>query len=198
MRIEDELFFSPKIKFIDLKWDNKENLIEAFEDRVTGYYLKPAGILEDNAFAFARGVICVSAIDFISRIETGIGKVRKRFEPWLKDNIQEFDSQDPDNTLQTLALRFYEEFRNGLVHEGRIKNAGQFSYNFQGLVRVEQRVMIVNPKYLLEAIKKAFARYIAKVKGDDSTFPRFRRTLIQDFGKDLKYINQLKIKAKLV
>ena len=196
MRIEEELFFSPKNRFIDLKWDDKKNLIGAFEDRVIGYYLKPAEILEGDDFAFARGVICVSAIDFISRIETGIEEVKERFNSWLKDNIREFAPHGPGNTSQTLALRFYKEFRHGLVHEGRIKNAGQFSYSFQDLVRVEQSIMIVNPKYLLEAVKKAFGRYIDKVNDDDFTFHAFRCALLQDFRKDIEYSNRMGIKAK--
>lgn len=192
MRIEGKLFFSPKFRFIDLKWNDKKNIIEAFEDRVTGYYLKPAKILEENELAFASGVLCVSAIDFISRIETGIGKVRKRFEPWVTNNIQEFCSQNPDNTSQTLALRFYEEFRNGLIHEGRIKNAGQFSYNLDDLVKVEKSIMIVNPKSLLEAITFAFGKYVRKLNDDDFTFQVFRCALIRDFRKDIEYVNKSK------
>ncbi len=197
MKIEETLFFSPNFRFLDLKWDNKKILLEAFQDRVTGYYLNAASKLEGNEFGFARGLICVSAIDFISRIETGIEEVKKRFSSWLKNNIYEFSSHDPDNTSQTLALRFYKEFRNGLVHEGRIKKAGQFSYNYQDLVRVDQSIMVVNPKQLLEAISKAFKEYLAKINDDDFTFQTFRCALMQDFRNDIEYVNQPNIKAKL-
>jgi len=41
MRIGDMLYFSPKYKFLDLKWDDKKTLTKAFKDRVEGYYIKP-------------------------------------------------------------------------------------------------------------------------------------------------------------
>jgi hypothetical protein len=34
MIIGDKLYFSPKYKFTDLKWDDKKNLTDAFRDRV--------------------------------------------------------------------------------------------------------------------------------------------------------------------
>jgi hypothetical protein len=195
VRIRDILYFSPKYKFIDLKWDDKDNLLKAFQDRVEGFYMEPARKLNKEKKAFAAGVLCVATIDFLARIETGLDKVGERFEYWVKDNIEQFNKPNPDKPSQTLAYRFYDEFRNGLVHEGRIKNAGQFSHDRNKLVEAvktngAESVMIVNPDYLLNAIATSLKGYLKKVKDEQFVFQAFRCVLIRDFQKDVKYTNR--------
>ena len=192
MRIVDKLHFSPKYKFLDLKWDNKKNLTKAFKDRVEGFYIEPTKKLNGDWDVFALGVMCVTTIDFLARIKTGLlDNVGKRFEDWLRSNIKEFDSPDPDNPSRTLAYRFYDEFRNGPVHEGRIKNAGQFSYNFKKeLVKVEHEIMVVNPGLLLNAIISSFDKYIHHVENEEFAFHQLRCALIRDFEKDVEYANR--------
>lgn len=186
MRVRDIVYFSPKYRFIDLEWGNKENLVLAFTDRVEGFYLTPARQLNDAGQAFASGVICVTTVDFLARIQTGEEKVGQRIEKWLVDNLSAFAGPDPQNPKRTLAQRFCGEFRNGLVHEGRIKNGGQFSYDDTDLVRIVEPVMIVNPNTLLEGISDSFYRYIKKVSSDELTFQSFRCALIDCFGTDME------------
>jgi len=175
MNIGDILYFSPKYRFIELDLDDENNLISAFQDRVEGFYLKPARELKQKEHAFARGVLCVTAIDFLARIEQGTDKVRQRFEKWFQSNAKEFTGDDPDNPSQLLSRRFYDEFRNGLVHEGRIKNGGQFSYEFEDkLVDVNERIMTVNPSCLLDEIDGALKRYIDKLKKEKFAFQAFK------------------------
>jgi hypothetical protein len=167
VRIRDILYFSPKYKFIDLKWDDKDNLLKAFQDRVEGFYIEPTRKLNEEKKAFAAGVLCVATIDSLARIETGLDKVGDRFEYWVKNNIEQFNRPNPDKPSQTLAYRFYDEFRNGLVHEGRIKNAGQFSHDRNELVNTvevngAESVMIVNPDCLLNAVATSFRDTLIK------------------------------------
>jgi len=191
MRIGDILYFSPKFKFADLNWDDKNGLITAFQDRIIAFCLKPAQKLSSSGCSFAAGVICVTTVDFLARIETELtDDVGKRFEEWLKINIEQFNKPDPDNKSRILAARFYKEFRNGLVHEGRIKNAGQFSYDFQELIKVEQLVMIVNPECLLNSIETSFKRYVDKIEKDEFAFQNLKCALLRDFREDVEYANR--------
>ena len=191
MRTDDILYFSPKYKFLDLKWDDKKNLTDAFKDRVEGFYIEPTKKLNGNKNVFAVGVMCVVTIDFLARIKTCSGKVGKRFEDWLVSNIKEFNRSDPGNPSRTLACRFYDEFRNGPVHEGHIKNAGQFSYHFEEeIVKVEQGIMVINPDLLLNAIISSFDKYMHHVKNEEFTFHQLRCALIRDFEKDVEYANR--------
>ena len=186
MRIGDIVYFSPNHKFIDLKWDNKENLVSAFRDRVEGFYLTPARQLNEAKSAFASGVLCVTTVDFLARIQTGEEKVGRRIERWLKDNLPVFADPDPEDASRTLARRFYEEFRNGLVHEGCIKNGGQFSFGYADMVTIVRPVMIVNPNTLLEGISDSFYRYMEKVSSGEFTFQSFRCALIDCFRTDVE------------
>ncbi|NVM22838.1 MAG: hypothetical protein HWN68_13785 [Desulfobacterales bacterium] len=191
MRIGDIVYFSPNRKLIDLKWDDKDNLVAAFADRVEGFYLTPARQLNDAKQAFATGVICVTTIDFLAKIQTGEEVVWKRNKQWLEDNLPAFAEPDPQNpSKRTLAKRFYEEFRNGLVHEGRIKNAGQFSYDYPGLVEIRGPVMIVNPGILLAGISESFIRYMKNVSSDEFTFQSFRCALTSCFQADMEIVRK--------
>ena len=137
MRVNNILLFSPVYKFSDLNWDDEKILIGAFKDRVKGFYIEPAEKLNDDKNGFAAGILCVTTIDFLARITIGADNVGERIERWLSKCITEFNQNDPDDRSRTLARRFYKEFRNGLVHEGRIKNCGQFSDNFNELIHME-------------------------------------------------------------
>lgn len=147
MRIGEILKFSPNYKYLDLDWDKKECMINAFKDRVKGFYIQPAEKLNKDEKGFAAGVLCITTIDFLAKIDY---KERNQIKKWLKDNIDDFKKPDPDfSGNRTLADRFYDEFRDGLIHEGRIKNGGQFSYEYQVIIKLEDEAMIVNPEILL-------------------------------------------------
>jgi len=130
MKIGDILYFSPKYRFDQINWNDEEELIEAFRDRVEGFYLNPARVLNEHKYAFGSGILCVTTIDFLARITNNSERVGHRIKRWLTENMPKYFDE-------TLAQRFHEEFRNGLVHEGRIKNCGQFSYDVDELVHQE-------------------------------------------------------------
>lgn len=187
MRIGDILYFSPKYRFIDLRWHETENLLDAFADRVQGFYLCPARQLAEHRYAFACGVICVAAIDFIARLVTGEkNSVRARIEKWLSNNIPAFGEPDPDNINQTRARRFYEDFRNKLIHEGRIGNLGQFSLDTKDMVSFVDDAMIVNPEYLLCQLENSFNSYLQQLSQKPEIFEMFRQTLQDDFAKEIE------------
>jgi hypothetical protein len=187
MRVGDILYFSPKYKFSILNWDDKKILIDAFKDRVKGFYIEPTEKLNDDKNGFAAGVLCVTTIDFLARITIGSDNPGERIERWLRKYIIEFNQNDLDDRSRTPARRFYKEFRNGLVHEGRIKNCGQFSDNFSELIHMEDEIMVINPVLLLEAIKTSFETYMDNVENDTSLFHQFRCALIRDFGDDVEW-----------
>jgi len=187
MRIGDILYFSPNYKFSVLNWDDKKILIDAFKDRVKGFYIEPAEKLNDDKNGFAAGVLCVTTIDFLARITIRADNVGDRIERWLRKYITKFNQIDSNNRSRTRARRFYEEFRNGLVHEGRIKNCGQFSNNFSELIHMEDKIMVINSVLLLEAIKTSFETYMDNVENDTSLFHIFRCALIRDFWDDVEW-----------
>jgi hypothetical protein len=190
MKVDNELYFAPGIRFLDMDWDDENSLIDAFFQRVIGYYLSPARKLIDAAEAFGAGVLCVTTIDFMSGIEEdSTGNVGKRYQRWLVNRIMEFSDPNPDDKTQTLARRFYDEFRNGLVHEGRIKNAGQFAIENGNIIEFEKSSMIVNPYYLQQEIDQALHQYVSELYENNLLAQKFRYTLINRFSEDMKHVN---------
>ena len=49
-----------------------------------------------------------------------------------------------------------DDYRNGLIHEGRIKNMGQFCYDIDELISIGQGNSMVNPFNLRKGSKNCF------------------------------------------
>lgn len=198
---EGELYYSPSCKFEYLKKliDNKEGpeLLKCFEERVKELYLEPAYVLikeandkkSDNSsmgLVFSAGLICVSAIDFLGRFYFGCPKdeVECRFVGWLLKYMS-----PPFNAL--LAKKFYKDFRNGLVHECRIKNGGEFSLNEGETIREEVddngvRYLVVNPEKLWEKLDDGFKKYLYDLRQDENMLSQLIECLKKDFNEDFR------------
>jgi len=193
---EGELYYSPSCKFEDLKKaiDNGDkDIIIMFKERVKELYLEPARLLIEHAkedrnmgFVFSAGLICVSVIDFLGRFYMGCPEkdVGSRFICWLLSYMR-----PPFNGY--LAKRFYEDFRNGLVHECRIKNGGEFSLNKGETIKGEVddngvRYLVVNPEKLLKKLADGFKNYLDDLQQDEDMFRQFVECLKKDFKEDFR------------
>lgn len=174
MRVKDELYFAPKVKFEDINWGDKGKLIEAFEDRIKGFYLDPIKLLLCANHPFAAGVICITTIDCLGRLNYGKDE-KKRVKKWAENYLTEFKN-NPEN-----AEIFNNDFRNGLVHEGRIKNGSYFSFEIKKIV-FDGKSIGVNPKYLYGTIKTYFNEYIDKINKENKAFKNFKEMLNNDFS----------------
>ncbi len=212
MRIENKIYFAPGIKFIDLSWDDPKELLKPFEQRVRGYFLDQAyhfisewnrqvqidGIKKEklSGLAFGCGVICTTTIDFLAAVEFyPSNNVGDRYKKWLNKHIPILKQLDLQNNSQTISARFYDEYRNGLVHEGRIKNAGQFSFDnglfpANGLFEIHNEAMVVNPEALLSSIENGLYGYIQETERDEFLLQKFRCTLINFFSADMEYVKK--------
>jgi hypothetical protein len=171
-RIGDKLYFSPRFRFSDLDVGDKEKLVEALRDRLMGFYLEPASRLVNTGDAFAAGLLCCAAIGFVA-----LCSGEDHPEIWLCKNIREFGGD------KVLAKKFWKWFRDGLIHEGRVKAFGQFSLEFPNLLNTDGRALVVNPKVLLEAIQKALQRYFENIGETQSV--RLIKRLERYFGTEI-------------
>jgi len=178
LREKDKLHFSPCCIFGQLDFENKEKLIRCFRDRIYGFYLSPAKSLNDKKFGFGCGLLCVATIDSLARIMFPKDTVGCRFRKWLKSNINEFRKED-------FAQRFYEDFRCGLVHEGRIKNPGEFSYELNKIVTREDDIIRINPSILLQRLEEAVEKYLTSLQINPSALSQFQDALKEDFGEEV-------------
>lgn len=185
MRIEDGIYFSPNLKYSDVNYNQPEALIGAFRDRIKQYYIEPIKKLNADNDAFAAGLICVTTIDLLSRLKNDIDEVRKRYVSWLVLEIPDFDLPVLRNQTVKVADLFYKQFRNGLVHEGRIKEGGQFSYLFGDLITMEENFLVINPRHLVEKIEISFDKYILDVKSKPEELKEFIKMIKRDYGADI-------------
>jgi len=56
----------------------------------------------------------------------------------------------------------YEIFRNGLIHEGRIKAGAQFSYDIESTVDEPQGILVINPMRLGHEVERALQICVAE------------------------------------
>lgn len=177
MRIGDFLYFAPDVAFtsIDL---SSPTLGEVWEKRVRAYYLVPSAECIEAGHAFAAGLLLTATIDAMARLQFRPERVGRRFKRFLTESLPSF--HDPQ-----LAARFYEDFRNGLTHEARIKNGGEFSLSSEGTLNTESGLFRVNPKYLAHEVDEALTTFVAQVIADQRVRSDFAAALREDFSEEL-------------
>ncbi len=184
MRQRDFVFFAPDIKYKDLDFRDDVAIVYAFQQRVGGFYLEPARKLANDGFWFASGLCCVSTIDLLARYQFEIQEVGKRIKKWFHASIP--------GANETLAKRFSDEFRNGLVHEGRIKNGGQFVGDDIPLefdvYEILEDCLIIKPATLADCIKENLDLYCDSLLNNQENRIGFLNRLEIDFRKDINIL----------
>ena len=142
--------FSPKFKLEEI---NKDNVLDAFKDRIENYYFKPIRMLNDKECGFAAIGLLTSLIDILVKTEDHLieHQSRTEYECWLREKLG-FEKQD--------AKEFYKNFRCGLLHSGCIESGGQVSYETSDLYIFYKGHHFINPKILLEKTKHHFNEFI--------------------------------------
>lgn len=187
MRIEEVVYFSPSYKIESLDFSNKEMIISAFAERIKTFYLDPINLLNNQnninfsenpvGYAFASGNILFALVDAIAKYSTSKKNSSERIKEWLQLNINGVDVP--------LANKLNDYFRNGLIHEARVKNNGQFSYEINCSVHYEFGIIVVNPlKFMLE-VEIAFSNFISELQTDNNLFTIFQQRLKKDFEVEI-------------
>jgi len=176
MRFGDIVWFSRDYDYSDLSWlDDEERCLNAFEDRTKWIFLEPAEEICEK-HPFATGILCVCAIDYLVRLPKKEETHASDYRNWLKDNILELGGSEFD---------FYDIFRCGLVHEGRVKKGFQFSLEIDSLLSKIEGVLVINPRLLLKEVTHYFNKYLKELRTDDTEFSNFREGLRNLICKDL-------------
>ena len=173
MRIRDHLYFAPDTKFTDVNLTG-DDLVMQVAKRIQGFYLNPARLLANNGHAFASGVMLLTAIDALARIQTGRDDVGGRIKDWCTANLPSYN--------EVISKRFYDDFRNGLVHEARIKNGGDFSLEGDETIQEMGDILSCNPLHLHDEIELALESFIQLLLEDSSKFEIFRQRICDDFS----------------
>ncbi len=176
-RIADELYFAPNVRFADLDWTGAR-LPTQFQQRIAGFYLKPALALAGANHAFAAGVLVVCAIDALALLMTGSSAVTAR--------ITAFCTKIPDLAVGNNADMFCDHFRNGLVHEARVKKGSEFSVDIEHLAVASHGRLIVHPGLLAETVTDHLNDFVTGLYHDPAQKLAFRNKLKRKFRYELQ------------
>ncbi len=179
MRINNIIYFSPDLKLAALDLNNKTQILKHFPERIAGYYLEPIDELVQRKMAFAAGAIEFLLIDAFSRYASPENRVGIRIKDWCTNNLQ-------INTKN--ASGFYKFFMCGILHEGHIKQFGQFSFDpeFNKPVQELQGYIVVNPANLLTSLQKHLADFVKKLESDATLYNVFLGRLKADLEDEIK------------
>ncbi len=120
----------------------------------------------------------MSGIDALARLRYG-GGVSKRFQRFVAEELTSFRSSN-------LAARLYDEFRNALVHEARLKRGGQFSLEGHGTMEEIEGVLLINPQGLVGEIHEALTRWVVELSADTGQRAALANAIRTDFADDLR------------
>jgi|GEM_PF-530028 len=183
MRISESLLFAPGIRFIDLDI-NGNTLPDQFEIRLRAFYLEPAALLAASSNAFASGLILLGCIDALSRFDSENDKVERRFKEWVKKNLRSFHDEE-------FADHLYKQFRNGLVHEARIKEGGEFNLEQDAVVQRNSLSLSINPMLLYDEVSEALSNFVQQLKDSSDLLDEFSKRLRSEFSVELADVEYL-------
>jgi len=149
-------------------WQKAVDMLEA---RITERYFAPVDLLiqaeQDLPFGQRRFGFAIMAIDcllvemfesFIEGVETSDGQSKQLFVRFLttRPRFREYFSD-------TLAKRFYSEFRSGIFHQGEVQGDG-LVWSVGSLVMELNGRMIVNRTAFHQALKDEFSDYLTALR----------------------------------
>lgn len=179
MKIGEHVFFAPGVTFEQLDLDGTE-LPDQYRRRVEGYYLDPAELLIRAGSGFAAGLITVAAIDAMSRLYFGPNRLRRvtnrDFRTFARHLLPSFGKPKAADLL-------WENYRNGLVHEGRVKEGCQFELGRQTTLDLTGPLPLIDPARLLAEVRAALQQLVKEMKESAS----FRREMAKLLRREFRY-----------
>jgi len=181
MKIGEFLYFAPGIAFADIDFREK-SLPDQYARRIEGFYLAPANALVKERHGFAAGLLIVCAIDALGKVESPDASVGERFKHYCRARLPSFANEAESRQL-------YELFRNGTVHEARVKDGTEITFESGVCVETAPGGIRVNPQYLLEEVRSALFTQMEEIRNNDDSLKRFKKYLLQQFHTELEGIN---------
>lgn len=105
-------------------------------------------------------------------------------------------SELPSFRDEKVSTRFYKEFRNGLVHECRVKNGGKFALVSEpDTLRVLKGVLAVNVRCLIQEIDQALRKYKESLRQSSNLRTKLSNLLLKEFEYEFRSTGRRQAKA---
>ncbi len=163
--------------------------IDILRKRIESRYIQPVDVLIANDECFSsterRYGFVILAIDSLlietlQAFQEGVAET----EGWCGEAFERFlTEQPPLNSVFTkeLALRFYKDYRCGILHQAEIKG-NSLVWSVGPVIHVHGDSLIVNRTALHKAIKEYFSAYLEKLADPKNT------ELREKFRKKMNHI----------
>lgn len=181
MKVGDHVYFAPGIRFTDLDLDGPR-LPKQYSARIEGYYLTPADRAAKAGDAFAAGLLALTAIDAMSRLYFGPNRpsrqVKSDFEFFVRGLLPSFSEPMKAKIL-------YEKYRNGLVHEARLKDGCQFEIGRSTTFDTSGPMPIIDPARLVTEGRAALKQLVSELEVSQQFLAEFAKYLREEFSFEL-------------
>jgi hypothetical protein len=188
MRFEDEIYFSKNYQWSSIDFDDKIGLLNKFTDRIQTLYLDQITYLnKDDSYynSFAVGVLLFATIDFVGGYLTSKNGFNNKLLEFLKSN-ESFNTASKDTQI-VISKKITESFRNGIIHNGRVKESCQFDYDFENTLFVfHDEILIINTKFLESLVEDVLKNYIDRVKTENEEMNNFINRFKNDFSDEIR------------
>lgn len=179
MRKPAGIFFAPSFRFRDLNLKDGKALSYALNERTSEWFLEPARSVGKSS-PFAAGIIVTSFIEAAARYEQVCPVV------WLHQALPSSAARDPRRTGKSVAESFVEDVRNGLVHHNRLNRGAEFTLESDEALLVTERVLIVNPLSLLDAVQERWKKTLVEIESDPNVCERVAKEISRVFRADFE------------
>jgi hypothetical protein len=176
-RIDDELQFAPGIPFTALDF-RYGKLPKQFYRRIVGFYLSPAVELANRRHDFAAGLLAVCAADALAGFITGASGTTERMVGFFR----QIDGLGDEE----VARLFVDHFRNGLVHEARVKSGGEFSLTAERVAQRRGASLAVNPALLANAVHARLEVFRQQLEKTPADLNALKKKIRSRFSAELK------------
>jgi hypothetical protein len=213
--IKSGRWVAAQIEYDKIDWTSLDAIIDAFHDRLMGWYVEPADALQVASGHFAFPVMALNCIliDTMAQFAKGAGKTNfttfvsekiPEFAPAMPLEIRHWDEtvrarKKPYETLKTFADALYSAFRCGILHEahvaayGMVRGGNLVEQVPTGFTKYQDGTdcptVIIDPWQLLAKVKGVLSEYIAQLKNRDAANDllrqMFKTKFTESFGVDI-------------
>jgi hypothetical protein len=181
MKVGDHVYFAPDIRFSDLDLDGPL-LPEQYRTRIEGYYLTPAHRAAEAGDAFAAGLLVLAAVDAMSRLYFGLNRPSRKVKIDFPTFVRLFL---PSFSAPASAEILYDKYRNGLVHEARLKDGCQFELGRAQTFDNTGPTPIIDPRHLVAKVRSALDKLVSEMNASQTFRSEFAKCLREEFRYEL-------------
>jgi len=149
-----------------------------FYRRIVGFYLNPAIELANKRHDFAAGLLTVCAADALAGFITGASGTTERMVSFFR----QIDGLGDEE----IARLFVDHFRNGLVHEARVKSGGEFYLTAERVAQPRAASLAVNPMLLANAVHARLGGFCQQVEKTPADLNALKKRIRSRFSAELK------------